>query len=230
MKIVVTSDTHFPFSIPGNPDEGVPGIPEGDVLLHCGDLMYSGYPDEWYLRLGCLAAMPHKIKILIPGNHDFHIENYNGIARAELRNKANVHLLDDRRPVVEVDGLKIFGIPFVTGLPGWAYNMLEINLARWLESAWSETMPPDIVMSHAPMRGVLDAIAPEQAKRKKQNRVGSRALRSWFEGFATKPPLWFHGHIHESYGHERVDGCDVYNVAMCDREYKHRNPPVVLEI
>lgn len=228
MKLVVTADTHFPFSIAGS--DTAPAIPEGDVLIHCGDLMYSGLPDEWYLRLGVLAAMPHKTKLLLPGNHDFHIQNYNGIARAELRRQANVTLIDDHKPFLELDDIRIFGIPFVTGLPGWAYNMLEINLERWLDAAWPDAQGPDIVISHAPMRNVLDALHPEQAARKKRKHVGSRAMRAWFDALETKPKLWFHGHIHEAYGEEVVDGCHFYNVAMCDRDYKQVNSPVVIEI
>jgi predicted phosphodiesterase len=62
MRLVATSDTHFDF-----PPEFVP---DGDVFLHCGDLMYTGYPDEWKGRVESLAALPHKLKILVPGNHD----------------------------------------------------------------------------------------------------------------------------------------------------------------
>ena len=229
MKIVVTSDTHFIFTIPG--DEKNPPIPDGDVFIHCGDLMMTGLPDEWYLRLGNLAALPHKTKILVPGNHDFHIDNYNGIARAELKNRAGVTLLDDRRtPFMELDGIKILGIPFVTGLPGWAYARQEMTVERWLENAWPSAVGPDIVISHAPMYGVLDAIHPEEPKRKKQKRVGGKATRKWFDRLERKPQLWFCGHIHESYGSETIDGCAVHNVAMCDRDYKQVNPPLVLDL
>ena len=37
-RIVATSDTHFPFS--GDL------IPDGDILIHAGDLMYYGDPGE----------------------------------------------------------------------------------------------------------------------------------------------------------------------------------------
>ena len=77
MRLVVTSDTHFNFP----PDF----VPDGDVFLHCGDLMYTGYPDEWAGRVASLAALPHKQKIIVPGNHDLHISNYAGPALQDLR-------------------------------------------------------------------------------------------------------------------------------------------------
>ena len=56
MKTVFTSDTHFNFT----PDQ----IPDGDVFIHAGDFMLSGYIDEWHQRLECLKALSHELKIL----------------------------------------------------------------------------------------------------------------------------------------------------------------------
>lgn len=228
MRIIATSDTHFVFPLPR--DGKYPGVPEGDVLLHCGDLMYTGHPDEWYLRLGNLAAMPHAHKLIVPGNHDFHIQNYNGIARAELKNNAKFKLLDDHKPYTEIDGVQFFAIPGVTGLPGWAYNTTDQELERWLGTAYDVGRPADIVMSHAPPYLILDAINPEGRRVRDRKHVGSRALRRWFNELQVKPKYWFFGHIHESYGSMTVDGCEFHNVAMCDRDYKQVNRPHIIEI
>lgn len=77
MRLVATSDTHFPFD---------------DRLIHAGDLMYTGYLDEWHARLESFKALPHKVKLYVPGNHDYHVQNYEGVAAAELR-KADVTML-----------------------------------------------------------------------------------------------------------------------------------------
>lgn len=218
MRMVVTSDTHFIFK----PEL----VPVGDVFVHCGDLMYTGYPSEWNGVVASLAALPHKIKLLVPGNHDFHIQNYNGIARAELRRRAGVVLLDDYNPSIEIDEVSFSCCPFVTGLPGWAYNRTEEEVERWLELALDP--PVDIMVTHSPIYGVLDAVHPERPKRR--DHVGSLALNRWFYNRIVKPKHWFHGHIHESYGHETVEGCEFHNVAMCDRQYNQVNEPYVLEI
>jgi Icc-related predicted phosphoesterase len=221
MRIVFTSDTHFPFP--------VTSIPEGDVLVHAGDLMYSGYPDEWDSRLKSLAALPHKHKLLVPGNHDFHIQNYEGVAKAELRGSGVKVLGLGHNPFRNIDGVSFLGIPFVTGLEGWAYNRGEEWLLDYLQQI--ELLgTPDIVVSHAPMRGVLDAINPNLTRYRDQKHVGSRPLKTWFDNLYTKPKYWAHGHIHESYGKVDIDGCTVMNVAMCDRDYKLVNQPMVVDL
>lgn len=220
LRLVVTSDTHFPF------DNSL--IPDGDVFIHCGDLMYSGYVDEWNPVVESLAALPHKEKILIPGNHDFHMQNYNGIARADLRRKAGVRMLDDNDPMYKLaNGMQIFAVPFVTGLPGWAWNRLEISLASYLQQ-WNAA--PGIVMSHGPMYKVLDAVNPEKETERQRNHVGSWELAKWYHGLENKPELFFHGHIHESYGEHHEWGTSFYNVAMCDRDYNQVNPAIVIDI
>lgn len=221
MKIVATSDTHFPFA--------KYRIPPGDVFLHAGDLMYTGYPDEWYPLVGCLKALEHPVKLLVPGNHDFHIDNYCGVAKSELRG-AGVSLVGVHQPIVEIEDIKLLGIPFVTGLNGWAFGQLtEETLLRYLRQVQTLGIP-DIVVSHMPLRGVLDALHPEEASNRKRELCGSRALRTWFDELPRKPKHWFCGHIHESYGTAELDGCRFYNVSMCDRDYAQTNPPMVIEV
>lgn len=220
MKIVATSDTHFPF------EEDM--IPSGDVFIHAGDLMYSGLPDEWYPCLDSLRNIKgFKHKIFVPGNHDYHVQNYAGIASSELR-RAGVTLLTDYRPALELDGVKYLGIPFVTGLPGWAFNRDEEWLENWLHEV-SEHFKPDVVISHSPMFGTLDAIHPDK-QGYARTYCGSIAMNRWFMREDIKPKVWISGHIHESYGATNFHGTEFRNVAMCDRNYDQVNKPHVLEI
>lgn len=217
MRLIVTADSHFPF------DRSQ--IPDGDVFLHCGDLMYSGYPDEWYPRLDSLAALPHKLKLYVPGNHDFHPERYRGIAKAELRRRAGTVLLDDGLYTLPT-GHTILAVPYVTGLPGWAYNLQEDQLATYLEG-WGRA---DIVASHGPMYTVLDAINPAGDTAAKRNHVGSWALAKWYHDLEDKPEYFFHGHIHESYGEHHEWGTSFYNCSLCDGDYKQTNAPIVIDL
>lgn len=219
MRLVVTSDTHFPFS--------ADKIPDGDVFIHCGDLMYTGYESEWYPVVDSLAALPHKTKLLIAGNHDYHLERYPAITKAELRRRANVRYIEGP---CELDGLSILAIPYVTGLPGWAFNKLEIHMGDWLSMAWPHHVGPSIVLSHGPMYKVLDAINPEQVTSKSRNEVGSWALANWYHKLEKKPEYFFHGHIHESYGEHHEWGTSFYNVANCNRDYEQVNAPVIIDL
>lgn len=210
IKVVATSDTHFPF------DNKL--IPDGDVFIHAGDLMYTGYVDEWYSRLESLEALPHKVKILVPGNHDLHIAYFNGPARQELR-KAGVFLLDavgNRRITELPNGMTVGGLPFVTNLEGWAYNSDESYIANYTEGLGR----CDIIVSHSPPAGILDGGRGAS--------YGIGAYRGYLSRF--QPKYWISGHIHESYGVEEKQGCKFYNVAMCDKHYEQVNPAMVIEL
>lgn len=218
-RIVATSDTHFPFS--NNL------IPDGDILIHAGDLMYYGDPGEWNSRLESFAALPHKTKLYVPGNHDYYPFHYRGIARSTLRREGGRTLLDDGtdgvRKLTKDSGLHILAIPYVTGLNGWAYNVEEEWLEGWLRRVdMSATVYPDIVVSHSPPFRIRDAVG--------KNNYGSTALNKWFYSLAKKPKLWICGHIHESYGIEEIEGCTFANVAMCNEQYEQANPAMVFDL
>lgn len=223
MKIVATSDTHH-YLDPRN-------VPDGDVFIHAGDLMQTGYHDDFRDQLAWLRALPHQTKIYVPGNHDFHLQVYPGPALQELRSAGvtvlgfpgNDHFLIRTLP----NGMKIVGIPHVEGLPRWAFNIDSNELTRKLRSYPS----CEIVVSHQPMYGFLDEI----------NGVnhGSKVLR--MHCVRTMPNIWIHGHIHEGYGSTNYEHDNpisllmnkstmIYNVAMCDRRYQHANPPQIIEV
>lgn len=216
MKIVATSDTHFPFD--------ATRVPDGDVFVLAGDLMYEGIPAEWERRIECLAALPHKTKLYVPGNHDYYPFHYRGIARSQLRREAKTTLVDDLDPVVVVEGIRILGIPFVTGLPGWAYNREEAEVYRWLTHATEHTIP-HVIVSHSPPYQIRDSVGTVNPQH-----YGCMAFNKWFYEPGQKPDIWISGHIHDSYGHEQIDGCDFYNVAMCDEKYQQVNSPMVIEV
>ena len=217
MRIVATSDTHFPF----NRDL----IPDGDVLLHAGDLMYYGDPGEWVPRLESMEDQPHKSKIYVPGNHDYYPFHYRGIARSTMRREANTVLNDGYDGVISLgkgSGINMLAIPYVTGLPGWAYNVEEDWLEGWLRRISMSFFDPTVVVSHSPPWRIRDACGKEN--------FGSTAMNKWFYGLKHKPKLWICGHIHDSYGQEEIEGCTFANVAMCDEKYKQVNPAMVFDL
>lgn len=218
MRIVATADTHFPF--------GADMIPDGDVFIHAGDLMYNGYVQEWQERLDSLAALDHKVKLYCPGNHDFHPALFEGIARAELRRNANTRMVGvGSEGTIDVQGYKLLAVPYVTGLKGWAFNVQE----DWLLEYMRNFDDVDIVVSHSPPYKILDCVNPS-AEESKHRHVGSLALNQWFYALEKKPKVWICGHIHESYGRTTIDGCTFYNVAMCDGDYNQSNKPMVIDL
>lgn len=228
MRIAATADTHFPFS--------EDRVPECDLFIHAGDLMYTGYFDEWQLRLDSLSrvkygGMKKRECLIVPGNHDFHIQNYMGVASAELRS-AGFKLGGFKHPIVRApNGMNILCLPWVTGLPGWAFDRGEEWLVDYL-SQFNDGPRIDIVVSHQPMYNALDACRPEQAAHRDQDHVGCLAYNRWFYqmvALGRQPRIWICGHIHESYGHVNLEQCDFYNVAMCDRKYEQTNEVRIIE-
>jgi Calcineurin-like phosphoesterase len=214
MRLVATSDTHHTVDIST--------IPDGDVFVHAGDLCQTGYPDDWAKQLEWLAALPHKLKLYVPGNHDFHIQLYPGPALQELRSigvwvvglPGNIHFASHKLP----NGMSLLGLPFVTNLPRWAFNVDEEEIEKYLKTVGYH----DIIVSHAPPRYCLDKVGG--------NSVG---IGSYWEHAAThRPKHWIFGHIHEGYGNLKNEflPTEFHNVAMCDRTYTHANKPLVLDL
>lgn len=60
IRVVCISDTH---------DHIVP-VPDGDLLIHAGDLTNAGTVDDIQRQVDWLASLPHRHKVLVCGNHD----------------------------------------------------------------------------------------------------------------------------------------------------------------
>ncbi len=212
MRLVVTSDTHFPVDINF--------IPQGDVFIHCGDLLSAGTPEEWNANLPWLSQLKHKTKIIVPGNHDFHFNVYPGPAITQMREIGFIVLgqpYNEFQSIKLPNGMSVLGLPYVKNLPRWCYNADEQFMYKHLR----EQSYNDIVVSHSPLRGVLDVDI-------KGDFTGFSAYHEYLQ--THNPRYWFHGHVHEEYGHRKILGTDIYNVSMSNRSKQHVNPPIVLDV
>lgn len=219
MRLVATSDTHKRV----DPKY----IPDGDVFVHGGDLCQTGYPADFEAQLDWLNELPHKIKLYVPGNHDFHLQVYPGPALQQLRS-VGVWVIglpgnDTYASYKLPNGMTLLGSPYVTGLPRWAFNSTEDAVWDFLRRMGRH----DIIVSHMPVRGILDAV-PSKSIPTGEKHVGMDAYRAYLKAY--KPSHWISGHIHECYGTTEVNGTKFYNVAMCDREQQHVNPPMVIDL
>ena len=213
MKIIATSDCHFPLTDVHHL------FPEGDVLVVAGDFMYSGAEREWYPRLEALAdlikAKNYKHTLFVPGNHDIFFQLYAGPCIQEMK-ALGVHCLTPTKPVVEIDGVRFGGCPYVTNLPNWAYNSDEDSIWGYLDSLGRR----DVIIAHSPPRGVLDSDG--------RGNYGTGALRKYIARY--EPEIVICGHVHESYGTQVVGRTHVYNSSMCNSSYKQVNPAMEIEI
>ncbi|KAG9049457.1 hypothetical protein FS837_010261 [Tulasnella sp. UAMH 9824] len=138
-RFVCISDTHgksFP-------------VPPGDVLLHAGDLTAWGAAKELRKTIEWLVSLPHPLKIVIAGNHDFaldrttyaelagsgdsmdaeerqEMDEAEEIMRGELAQGGNVVYLKNEAHEfkVKADGRKwsVYGSPWTPYFGGMAFN------------------------------------------------------------------------------------------------------------
>ncbi|KAF2233875.1 hypothetical protein EV356DRAFT_467755 [Viridothelium virens] len=65
VRVVCISDTHTLTHA---------SIPDGDLLIHAGDLTNNGTPSELHAQLTWLSSLPHPHKVVIAGNHDTQLD------------------------------------------------------------------------------------------------------------------------------------------------------------
>ncbi|MEM1450195.1 MAG: metallophosphatase domain-containing protein [Planctomycetota bacterium] len=205
MRLVCLSDTH---SIHGELT-----VPDGDVLIHAGDLTGHGTPAEIEAFGAFLAGLLHSHKVVIAGNHDFLFESDRERAEALL---GDVTFLQDEGATVE--GLEIWGSPWQPWFHDWAFNLQR---GAALAEKWA-LIPDrtDVLVTHGPPRGVLD-------RTRRGERVGCDDLLVALD--RVRPALHLFGHIHESRGAKRVGETLHVNASCCSLGYEPIRPPIVID-
>lgn len=216
MRIVCMSDTH------GGHEEVV--VPEGDVLIHAGDFCSRGEANDmasfwrWWLRL------PHKIKVVVPGNHDLVAESNPLLARRLFDDFGSDHhyLTHDFRYVVGL-GL-IWGSPITPAFGNWAFQ--KPRSGDEIRAHW-ERIPESlsILITHGPPNGILDRTSYRLAQGES---VGCEHLADAV--FRRKPKLHVFGHIHEGHGVIEKNGTIFVNASIMDKDYEIANNPVVIDL
>jgi Icc-related predicted phosphoesterase len=190
-------------------------VPAGDVLICVGDFTMfsrslSAIEDfnEW------LGELPHRHKIVIPGNHESFLEA--DPQRRSLLDNANVLMNES----IVVEGLRIHGSP-MTPLLGTAFGM---SSPADRKSHWSKVPDDtDVLITHGPPFGILD-LSPDNAER-----MGDPELRNRIREL---PALKLHvfGHIHGAFGAVERDGVRFENVALLGQHGDLEQSPTVLRI
>lgn len=68
-RIVCISDTH---------SKALPKLPPGDILVHSGDFSMTGTKKEVTKFVDWLKEQPHRLKVVIAGDHDVTLDNQTG--------------------------------------------------------------------------------------------------------------------------------------------------------
>lgn len=205
MKIVCISDTHG--------GHHKMDIPEGDILIHAGDLSSRGTAKEIRRFNNWLEKLPHPHKIVVAGNHDFLFEEQPEEAQALL---SNATYLEDSSIVIE--GIKIWGSPITPWFFDWAFNR---HRGEEIKAYW-EKIPQDtdILITHGPPFGILDLTIHGQ-------QVGCEELLTIVKKI--QPRLHIFGHIHEAHGTIHEENTQYINASMMDVHYQATQEAIVIE-
>ncbi|OCL02243.1 phosphoric ester hydrolase-like protein [Glonium stellatum] len=202
IRIVCISDTH----------NSTPPIPDGDVLIHAGDLTENGTLSELQAQIDWLSSLPHTHKVAIAGNHDTYLDP---LSRPTLAVEDRTGSLDWKGinylqstsltltfPSHGNRALNVYGAPHVPLCGGSSF---AFQYPRHLDH-WTETIPSDtnILVTHSPPRNYRDN--PHALP----SGVGCAGLLRAL--WRVKPRLHVFGHVHAGAGRNYV-GWDAGQVA-----------------
>ena len=176
-RFVIISDTHlFHEKLK---------IPDGDVLVHCGDILFNDAASNRFLSWSktkdffkWFNKQPHREKIVICGNHDLVMERYGPEAVRGLA-APNVHYLCDEW--THVAGFNIYGSPRSLGK---SRNTAFQNRATW-------ALAPEPI-DRRPNGAPCDVLITHQS-------TASHELRT-FLAEVNPQVAHFSGHEHELHG------------------------------
>ena len=186
-------------------------IPDADILLCSGDITHHGDVEEVKKFNDFLGELPHPVKIIIAGNHDFCFERDSEGCAAILTNGI---YLQDR--AVTIEGIRFYGSPWQPWFCDLAFNLQrgpEIR-AKW------DLIPEDtdVLITHGPPFGHGDrTVRGEQ--------VGCRDLLEAVERI--KPRVHIFGHIHEGQGITYNEHTTFINASVCNEFFRLSNPPIL---
>lgn len=177
MRIVAVADTHL-FH-----EELL--VPPGDVFVHAGDLCQRGTLEELADVAEWIRSLPHPIKIVVAGNHDWPFVRNAPAARHLLG--PSINYLEDSG--LELEGLKVWGSPWQPRFGSFAFNL---DRGAPLAEKWA-LIPEniDILITHGPPQGIGDLVW-------RGENVGCGELLKRVR--AIEPRLHIFGHIHEAGG------------------------------
>ena len=192
IRVICISDTH----------NSTPPVPDGDILIHAGDLTENGTLSELQAHIDWLSSLPHTHKIAIAGNHDTYLDPQ---SRATLSSEDRTGFLDWKGinylqstsltltfPSHGNRVLNIYGAPHVPLCGGSSF---AFQYSRHLDH-WTETIPSDtdILITHSPPRNYRDN------PRALPSGVGCAGLLRAL--WRVKPCLHVFGHVHAGAGRE----------------------------
>ena len=210
MRITFISDTHT--------KHRQLELPGGDLLIHAGDIMNSGY-SQYEVEDFCkwFEAQNYDNCVFIAGNHDRLFEDKPELVK-EIVDEHGVDYLQDSELIIGEEWetqVKIYGSPWQPEFYNWAFNLPRCG--DGLKTKW-EAIPADtdILITHGPPQGHLDVSGPPY----NEPDLGCELLRVKVD--QQPPKIHIFGHIHGSYGYKFHNGTHFINAAVLGENYMLR--------
>ena len=222
MRITFISDTHTKHRFCES------DLPGGDLLIHAGDFMNSGYSKreaieffDWFENIS-----KYDSKVFIAGNHDRLMENEIGEMQGILSGYKTIDYLQDEQMTLDSDlsedNVRIYGSPWQPEFYNWAFNLPRNGPE--LEWIWNKIPDnTDILITHGPAQGMLDTSGPPY----NQPNLGCELLAKRIN--AIKPKIHVCGHIHGGYGYRFENDTHFINASILNERYEYVNKPITAD-
>ncbi len=220
-KIVILSDTHE--------QHHQVSVPDGDMLVHCGDFTNSGNLNKIEDFLRWFSKHPHKNKAFCAGNHERSLD-----PEHTLRNKAlelikeytdkykNLFYLENSGMIIE--GLRMYASPNTPFFYNWAFN---VQRGEEIAKYWRK-IPKDVefLITHGMPYSILDLVNNDYGRDKHQgcedllNRISELKNLKLFAG----------GHLHMNQKLIIINNVTYVNAAIVDDQHNVIHQPVVIDL
>lgn len=112
IRVVCLSDTH---------DHIVADVPDGDLLIHAGDLTTDGTAADIQRQIDWLDSLPHQHKVVVAGNHDSWFDPSARKAEDRTRGRAvdlkSLVYLQDRLVTLEFEAGRMLNVYGAADIP-----------------------------------------------------------------------------------------------------------------
>ena len=208
MKFIAISDTHG--------QHHKLHLPEGDCIIHAGDVSKMGKHFEIIDFLEWFKQLDFEHKIFIAGNHDFWFEQATQIEIKKMIPENIIYLNDSG---ILINGIQIWGSPITPWFYDWAFNRQR---GEEIKKHW-DLIPAntDILITHGPVHGILDRTTSN-------DHAGCEDLKNQVE--IVKPKVHICGHIHEGYGMIEKEETLFINASVLNVKYELVNEVVEFEM
>ena len=208
MRIVFISDTHC--------YHNKVQLPDGDVLVHAGDISGQGEFHVIKQFNKWIAKQSFSNTLVVAGNHDRTFESDAQKAESLL---TNCRYLRDSEVVI--DGFKFYGSPWQPEFCNWAFNLPRDG--KRLREVWSQIpTDTDVLITHGPPSGTLDFTLYDR------EHAGCAELARALQ--RVQPAVHVFGHIHEGYGVISTENTLYVNASICTLNYEPSNKPIWVDL